>query len=222
MFIGRTPGNFRPGAINAAITQNPAVYRSEAGEVREATMTRVRCPCGTGCDDSNSHSSFSGQSRPSLTSADQSTLADSLDGPMESLRAKGMRRTSRRREIWEFFARSPRGLTPGEAARELKASGVGQATVYRTVKALTEMGYLRVVGGGEENEKRYVASRPGHVHLLTCRGCGRAEEVRDCNLATLEKLLAVQTGFTVEGHRLEFFGLCPACRSAASNVSSES
>jgi Fur family ferric uptake transcriptional regulator/Fur family peroxide stress response transcriptional regulator len=36
-------------------------------------------------------------------------------------------------------------------------------------------------------------------------------ECSDCDLAVLEKLIAKQTGFAVEGHHLEFFGVCPDC-----------
>ena len=138
------------------------------------------------------------------------------------LNRHGLRLTPQREAVWRLFAASSRGYTLPEACRELserpELSGrasrprqpVGQATVYRVVNALHALGYLRFVHD-TDGEHRYLAGRPGHVHHLVCRSCGNAREVRDCDLSTLQKLLASQTGFTVEGHHLEFFGLCPDC-----------
>ncbi|MBF0528805.1 MAG: transcriptional repressor [Deltaproteobacteria bacterium] len=122
----------------------------------------------------------------------------------------GQRFTPQREEIWRLFEKSASGLTISQATERLAPLGIGQATVYRTVKALQEMGYLKWVHdlGGEH---RFVASRPEHCHLLVCRSCAKAVECPDCDIATMEKLIAMQTGFLVEGHHLEFFGLCPDC-----------
>jgi Fe2+ or Zn2+ uptake regulation protein len=50
------------------------------------------------------------------------------------------------------------------------------------------------------------------MHTLICRECHAVVEFDDCNLTMLEKLLTVQTGFTIQGHRLELYGICPTCR----------
>jgi Fe2+ or Zn2+ uptake regulation protein len=129
------------------------------------------------------------------------------------LNRHGLRLTPQREAIWRLYAASPRGYTLPEACRALSMRSetpVGQATVYRVVNALHALGYLRFVHD-PDGEHRYLAGRPGHVHHLVCRACGSAREVRDCDLSTLQKLLATQTGFIVEGHHLEFFGLCPDC-----------
>jgi len=36
-----------------------------------------------------------------------------------------------------------------------------------------------------------------------------------CNLTLLEKLLELETGYRIEGHELELYGLCPQCRLSA-------
>lgn len=127
------------------------------------------------------------------------------------LHGKGLRMTGQRRAIREVFESAPAGLTITQAVAGLRDKGVGQATVYRAVKALTEAGLLRRLDG-ESGEVRYVASKPGHHHLLTCRSCGLAVEFSDCDLSLLEKLVSVKTGFAIAGHHLELFGYCPSCR----------
>ena len=51
-----------------------------------------------------------------------------------------------------------------------------------------------------------------HDHLI-CRRCGRLEDVPR-HLRPSYAALEAQTGFRLEGHRVEFIGLCPACQEA--------
>ena len=122
----------------------------------------------------------------------------------------GLRLTPQREAVWRLFESDPAGFTISQATATLAPRGIGQATVYRTIKALQDLGYLKWVHeqGGEH---RFVASRPGHRHMLVCRSCSKVVECGDCDLSVLEKLIAMKTGFAVEGHHLEFFGLCPEC-----------
>jgi Fe2+ or Zn2+ uptake regulation protein len=122
----------------------------------------------------------------------------------------GLRFTLQRDAVWRLFESDPAGFTISQATVNLAPQGIGQATVYRTIKALQDLGFLKWVHD-QGGEHRFVASRPGHSHMLVCRSCSKAVEFGDCDLSVLEKLIATQTGFTVEGHHLEFFGLCPEC-----------
>jgi Fe2+ or Zn2+ uptake regulation protein len=122
----------------------------------------------------------------------------------------GLRFTPQREAVWRLFEGDPAGFTIPQATLTLAPQGIGQATVYRTIKALQDLGYLRWVHD-QGGEHRFVAATPGHSHMLVCRSCSKAVEFADCDLSVLEKLIATQTGFTVEGHHLEFFGLCPEC-----------
>ena len=122
----------------------------------------------------------------------------------------GLRLTAQRERVWRLFENTPVGCTIPRAIALLGRERIGQATVYRTIRALQSIGLLKWVHD-VSGEHRFVATRPGHSHLLVCRVCSRMVECRDCDLSILEKLIARQTGFAVEGHHLEFFGLCPDC-----------
>lgn len=122
----------------------------------------------------------------------------------------GLRFTLQREAVWRLFESDSAGFTIARATAILALQKIGQATVYRTIRALQDMGYLKWVHS-QSGEHRYVASRPGHTHMLVCRLCSKSVECSDCDLSVLEKLIARQTGFAVEGHHLEFFGLCPEC-----------
>jgi len=122
----------------------------------------------------------------------------------------GLRFTPQREAVWRLFESDPAGFTIAQATVVLTPQKIGQATVYRTIRTLQDLGYLKWVHD-RSGEHRYVASRPGHSHMLVCRLCSKAVECSDCDLSVLEKLIASQTGFAVEGHHLEFFGLCSEC-----------
>lgn len=134
--------------------------------------------------------------------------------PREALKSlfnqTGLRFTHQREAVWRLFEEHPRGFTIAEAAAILAADKISQTTVYRTVSALQEMGYIKWVHN-QTGEHRYVASHPGHSHLLVCRSCAKTVECTDCDMSVLEKLITQKTGFAIEGHHLEFFGLCPDC-----------
>ena len=133
---------------------------------------------------------------------------------LKELRARlhetGLRLTPQREAVWRLFAASNRGYTLPQTCQELEKLGVGQATVYRMGASLQEMGFLRFIHDADGGH-RYLACPEGHTHYVVCRLCGRTRQVTDCDLRTLEKLIVAQSGYHVEGHHLEFFGLCPDC-----------
>ena len=96
-----------------------------------------------------------------------------------------------------------------------RVPGVGRATVFRTIKLLSEMDMLcRVLL--EDGSLRYrVSRRQGHHHHLVCVSCASVQELDACIDPEVLGDLARSTGYEIEGHWLEFFGRCAACRSSA-------
>lgn len=129
-------------------------------------------------------------------------------------RAKGIPFTRQRRLIWDYFAAADRAATIGEAADALRSDGVGQATVYRTVTLLSDLGLLARVQD-RRGEICYTAPPIGHSHPLICGVCRKVVRFDgDGDVKDLEARLAAETGFSIYGHHLEVYGICPACREA--------
>lgn len=127
-------------------------------------------------------------------------------------RRDGISYTRQRRLIWEFFARADRAVTISEAADALRDEGVGQATVYRTVQLLGDLGLLARVQDGR-GEICFIAPPIGHSHPLICGVCRRVVRFDgEGDLTQLEEELARTTGFTAYGHHVEVYGICPSCR----------
>jgi len=143
-------------------------------------------------------------------------MIDQLEETSEldaAFHARGVPCTPQRRTVWRFFSERPQGYTIGEAVEALHGVGIGQATVYRTVFLLLDLGLLSRVQD-PSGKTYFVAIRSGHAHPLICRGCRTIVEFDACDLSVLEKLLVSQTGYTIETHRLEVYGLCPRCQAA--------
>ncbi len=94
-----------------------------------------------------------------------------------------------------------------------RCRGAGRATVFRTMRLLTELDIVcRVLL--EDGSLRYRVSRRGHHHHLVCVACGHVQDLDDCAVGDLVRELAAATAYEIEGHWLEFYGRCAACRGA--------
>lgn len=88
---------------------------------------------------------------------------------------------------------------------------MGRATVYRAVEMLVGVGLLNRVEFSDGSH-HYRVCGGEHHHHLTCTECRRVVEIDLCLPEEQLQTLSEQTGFTLEGHILTLFGLCPLCR----------
>lgn len=89
--------------------------------------------------------------------------------------------------------------------------GIGRATIFRAIELLAEIGTLERIDL-PTGEHAYVPCGPAHHHHVVCRQCGRSVETGDLGLGALARDIARKTGYRIDEHRLELFGLCPDCR----------
>ncbi|BAH73928.1 Fur family transcriptional regulator [Solidesulfovibrio magneticus] len=136
-----------------------------------------------------------------------------LQAIIARLHEGGYRVTPQREAILAAMADSPDHPTAEVVHRRLLPyiPDLSLATVYKTLTALKACGeVLELQFSNQDN--RYDAARPKpHPHLI-CQGCGT---VTDSDLPGVEAMalaLAEATGYAITSHRLDFFGLCPACR----------
>jgi Fur family ferric uptake transcriptional regulator len=132
---------------------------------------------------------------------------------LRALSEAGYSDTASRRAVVEVLCASSAGATPAELLSRGKASHprLGQVTVYRTLEILEHMGMVRKLHQ-EDGCSSWVATGAEHGHHVICRKCRKAVEFEGCSLGEVLSEASRRTGYTVEGHWLELFGLCPACR----------
>lgn len=129
----------------------------------------------------------------------------------------GFRLTRPRRAIAELVAaRDGAAFTAADLVADVRQRrlGIGRATVFRAIDVLVAVGSVERVDL-QDGGHAYVACVATHHHHVICGRCGRAADVGDLGLGALTREVARRTGYRVDRHRLELFGLCPECRGAS-------
>ncbi len=124
-----------------------------------------------------------------------------------------LKNTKQRCAIMAALEQSPLPVTAEELAEKVcrAVPGIALSTVYRNLDRLCEANQVtRLVF--EDGIARYETPGAVHGHYLICTGCNRKVRIEECPLSELSKKLERETGFSVRGHNLQIYGLCPECR----------
>jgi Fur family ferric uptake transcriptional regulator len=136
---------------------------------------------------------------------------------VDALDQAGYRLTGPRRVVADLIAEHNGHFTASdlEAAARSRRLGISRATLFRALDLLTE---LHVVERLDlpTGEHAYVPCAPAHHHHVICSRCGRTTRVEDCGLAGVVAEVARRSGYEIETHRLELFGLCRHCQAKTS------
>lgn len=132
--------------------------------------------------------------------------------PWPNLRPAGRRLTRQRRIILEAL----RGVVSHPSAEAIhrmvrrRLPRVSYGTVYRNLGVLQQQGLIQELRYGKARS-RYDGNPAAHYHA-TCGRCGRVDDVPMMLAAALNRAAGAASHYRVAGHRLEFYGVCPACR----------
>jgi Fur family ferric uptake transcriptional regulator len=128
--------------------------------------------------------------------------------------SRGLKATRQREVIVDAFFAQAGHLSVDELLHKAKERDptIGAATVYRTMKILTDAG-LASARHFEGGQTRYEAALDRHHHdHLICTSCGNIIEFENERIEELQDRVAAEHGFTVTHHKLELYGLCKACK----------
>lgn len=130
-----------------------------------------------------------------------------------ALQANGYRVTTPLRVIVDLLTTSDRALEPVEiydlVRREVPRMGL--VTVYRALEKLQELELVQRVHQ-EDGCHMYLRAPQGHEHILLCKRCGRVAFFAGDDLDLLMDRTARQSGFEIQEHWLQLYGLCAECQ----------
>ncbi len=132
-----------------------------------------------------------------------------------ALKQYGYKLTPQRRAVIGVIASSQDHLTPATIYEKIHQEhpSVGLVTVYRTLEILAGLELICELHAGGIC-RSYTVSAPQHHHHLICSNCGIVVDFTGHYLDGLEQSLSKESGFRIDGHLLEFIGLCRACQKA--------
>ncbi len=129
------------------------------------------------------------------------------------LQERGLKQTRQRSLIVSIFLATGGHLDVDQLLATVRRTDpkVSAATVYRTMKLLTELGIAHAQQFGD-GHTRYESAvdRHHHDHLI-CTACGKIIEFENDRIESLQDAVARKHGFTVAHHKLELYGRCSEC-----------
>lgn len=125
---------------------------------------------------------------------------------------KPVRMTTQRRIILEEVRKlcsHPTAMDVYEIVRK-RLPHISLGTVYRNLEFLSDIGLVQKLEMAGTH-KRFDGKIENHYHLR-CMSCHRLEDLDVGPIAAIDRALIGVSDYEILWHRLEFVGLCPACR----------
>lgn len=135
------------------------------------------------------------------------------DAILDRFEAAGYRLTEPRRAVAALVGERTSHFTAEEllvAARD-QGAGLSRATLFRSLETLATLGVIERLDL-PTGEHAFVACRPAHHHHVVCSRCGRSSELVDTGLLSMLDAAGRRSGYRIDSHRLEVFGVCPTCQ----------
>ncbi len=125
------------------------------------------------------------------------------------------RMTTQRRVILEELKKMHTHPTADEVyhAVRKRLPRISLGTVYRNLDMLSASGEIAKLDKCG-SQFRFDGDTAGHYHIR-CVKCGRVDDVEGVEIEVPERLVRERVGYEVQGHSLEFVGMCPKCSTGA-------
>jgi len=139
---------------------------------------------------------------------------------IDQLSKEGHRLTTPRQAIIRMVAPRQDHFSAQELWDEVRVNhtGIGRATVFRTLDLLTELGVLNRIHAGDGCH-RYTVCETTHHHHMMCVGCGTVIPLEAAGIESQIRRMATEAGFDLMTHHLELVGRCASCRQRAATAS---
>ncbi|MGU3473338.1 peroxide-responsive transcriptional repressor PerR [Paenibacillus sp. D51F] len=144
-------------------------------------------------------------------------MGASVEQALEQLKASGVRMTPQRHAILGFLMNSMTHPTADEIYKALSPDfpSMSVATIYNNLRLFVEAGLVRELTYGDDSS-RFDADLSDHYHAI-CKVCGDIVDFEHPPLMEVEQAASRETGFRVEGHRMEIYGVCTQCAKTTVN-----
>jgi Fur family ferric uptake transcriptional regulator len=128
----------------------------------------------------------------------------------EFLTTHKLKYTVQRKQIIMEFIKAGGHLSAEELFRlvKKKQSGVGLASVYRTLSSLVQAGLAVERRFLDRNSVYEIHEKDEHHDHLICLSCRKIFEFENETIESLQREVAKGMGFQLQDHKLELYGIC--------------
>jgi Fur family peroxide stress response transcriptional regulator len=129
------------------------------------------------------------------------------------LRERDCRLTPQRLALLRILATSTSHPSAAQLYAQLKDDypTMSPGTVYKTLALLKEMGEVLELGFSND-DNRYDGRLPvPHAHIV-CTSCHKIVDANESLNPDFIRQATRRSDFSITGHRLDFYGLCPDCQ----------
>ena len=132
------------------------------------------------------------------------------------LEEAGHRATASRRAVAELIASRDGAFVTADlvADSRRRRMGVARATIFRTLELLVTLGSVERLDLPSGNHSYVRCGSRRHHHHLVCSRCQRSVDLEDLGIGAIVAEAERRTGYRIDSHRVELFGLCPSCQSS--------
>ena len=133
---------------------------------------------------------------------------------LKHIQKQGLKRTAQRDLILEVFLKTEDHVSGEDLYRLVREKDptVGQTTVYRTLRLLTEAGLAREVRFGDGRAHYEHNYKHQHHDHMICSECGKIIEFYSPELEAIQDAMAARYKFQLTEHLLRMIGICADCR----------
>ena len=142
---------------------------------------------------------------------------------LKHIQKQGLKRTAQRDLILDVFLRTEGHVSGEDLYRLVREQDptVGQTTVYRTLRLLTEAGLAREVRFGDGRAHYEHNYKHDHHDHMICKECGKIIEFYSRELEAIQDAMAAKHKFELTSHLLRMIGVCADCRRAGREKKSD-
>ena len=148
------------------------------------------------------------------TRADLVNTKERLDQVLSKLKDRDFRITPQRLAVLKVLVASEGHPSVERIYETVRAQfpTTSIATIYKTISLLKQINEVLELGFAD-GSRRYDGNKPyPHPHLI-CTQCKKIIDLDLGSLKDLTKEVVLETGFQILTHRVDFFGICPDCKS---------
>ncbi|OIQ20668.1 MAG: hypothetical protein BM556_01650 [Bacteriovorax sp. MedPE-SWde] len=130
------------------------------------------------------------------------------------LREKRLSVTKSRVDLLELFIKKNKPLSIIDFKKTKLFQEMNESSFYRNVSKFEEADIIRSVPTANEyHSYELVSDDIDHHHHIVCTSCKSVKCLTECGLDKSFINMAKKVGYSLGGHSLELYGLCPKCKS---------